>query len=324
MRYAAVMKSLKRNDIEGETELPLITVITLSYNSVYLPDAIDSVLSQTYPHIEYIIADDGSENFNTDELQNYIARHSRGNIKSFLSIHSEINRGTVKNYNDALRKANGKYIFPLAADDQYVDEKVLFEWTSAFEKTDVPVICAYCDNYDERMERFIGRWPRPDYANQLLKGDAQTIYRTMERIKIIPGATMARTKTSLDSLGYFDENYRLLEDYPFAMQVLRKGIPIGFWPKSAVKRRSGGVSDLKATHPQLLKDMELFYENEVYRYAENPDRIKRFVLKNQKENAARLTFESQWETAGIAKKIELCARFPKCAGRKIYHKLCKI
>ena len=37
---------------------PLITVLTLSYNSTYIYESIQSVLEQSYPHIEYIIVDD--------------------------------------------------------------------------------------------------------------------------------------------------------------------------------------------------------------------------------------------------------------------------
>ena len=38
---------------------PLISVITLSYNSEYLMESIRSVLRQTYENIQYVIVDDG-------------------------------------------------------------------------------------------------------------------------------------------------------------------------------------------------------------------------------------------------------------------------
>ena len=47
---------------------PLITVLTLSYNSTYIYESIQSVLEQSYPHIEYIIVDDGSGAFCQDEI----------------------------------------------------------------------------------------------------------------------------------------------------------------------------------------------------------------------------------------------------------------
>ena len=48
---------------------PLITVITASYNSKYLYESISSVLSQTYEKIEYIVADDGTEGFDKEDME---------------------------------------------------------------------------------------------------------------------------------------------------------------------------------------------------------------------------------------------------------------
>lgn len=54
---------------------PVVTVVTLSYKKFdYIFHAIDSVLSQTYPYIEYIIADDGSPNFPMDEIEEYVRK----------------------------------------------------------------------------------------------------------------------------------------------------------------------------------------------------------------------------------------------------------
>lgn len=52
---------------------PLVSVVTLTYkNFDYIYKTIDSVISQNYNNIEYIIADDGSENFPYEDINNYI------------------------------------------------------------------------------------------------------------------------------------------------------------------------------------------------------------------------------------------------------------
>lgn len=305
-------------------DLPLITVITLSYRSEHLYDAVNSVLSQNYPFIQYIISDDGTEGFDRNTLLHYIKTNNKGNIRDLLVLHNETNLGTVANYNKALREAKGKYIFPLAADDKYVNDSILYEWTLAFSQTDAPVMCAYCDNYDEAMTTFLGRWPRPDHAKLLAEGDAKKIYHTMERVKIIPGATLARTLESLQTLGYYDESYFLLEDYPFVMQILRKGVKIAFWPHSAVMRRAGGVSDAQKRHPKLDRDMELFYENEVYRYSTEPDGLRKAIEKSRQRNLAVRNFNDIWESSGFFGKLAISLRCPTCFARKVYHMLFKI
>lgn len=325
MRCVVLMKKANKanNDIALDN-LPLITVITLCYRSVYLYDAVKSVLSQNYPSIQYIISDDGTEGFDKDGLIKYIEQNNEGNIREVLVLHSETNTGTVANYNRALREAKGKYIFPLAADDKFANNSVLYDWTLAFTKTDAPVMCAYCDNYDEAMQTFLGRWPRPDHARLLAKGDTKKIYHVMERVKIIPGATLARTLESIKSLGYYDETYYLLEDYPFIMRILREGVKIGFWPRSAVMRRAGGVSDANKRHPKLERDMELFYENEVFRYSADPEGLRRVIEQKKLKNMTIQNFNEKWSSSAFFDKLLLGFRFPSCFARKIYHILFKI
>ena len=318
------MKSTKKISDKGLEELPLITVITLSYRSKHLYDAVRSVLSQNYPSIQYIISDDATEDFDKDCLLRFIEQKNKGNICQALVLHHKTNIGTVANYNRALHEAKGKYIFPLAADDLYVNENVLYRWTQAFAEANAPVMCAYCDNYDEAMQNFLGRWPRPDHARILAKGNTEAIYRVMERVKILPGATMARTSDSLQTLGYFDETYRLLEDYPFAMQTLRRGAPIAFWPYSAVIRRGGGVSDGKKPHPQLVKDMEVFYEREVYTFSTDPNRLREYLENRKRKNMTILNFQKKWASSGLCGRLALSLRFPSCFARRVYHRMFRI
>ena len=89
---------------------PLITVLTLSYNSTYIYESIQSVLEQSYPHIEYIIVDDGSGVFCQDEIRTYIKNRKGNNLEDYQVIVHPQNLGTVKASNTGLVHSHGEYI----------------------------------------------------------------------------------------------------------------------------------------------------------------------------------------------------------------------
>ena len=90
---------------------PLVSVITVTYNSAsYVRDAIEGVLSQSYPNLEYIIADDSS----TDSTWNIIGSYHDSRI---VSYRNEENLGEYANRNKAIELATGKYLIFIDGDD---------------------------------------------------------------------------------------------------------------------------------------------------------------------------------------------------------------
>lgn len=88
---------------------PLVTVVTPSYNQGHFIRAtIESVLSQDYPHIEYIIMDGGS----TDETAAVTAEYA-----GRLTFISEKDRGQSHAINKGFRMANGQIVSWLNSDD---------------------------------------------------------------------------------------------------------------------------------------------------------------------------------------------------------------
>ena len=77
-------------------EKPLISVVTLTYKKFdYIYKAIDSVLNQTYPYVEYIISDDGSPNFPQNEIEDYVSNRKGKNIIKFSIISSLLLGGAL-------------------------------------------------------------------------------------------------------------------------------------------------------------------------------------------------------------------------------------
>jgi glycosyltransferase involved in cell wall biosynthesis len=93
----------------------LISVVMPCYNAApFVEEAIESVLQQSYPHVELIVVDDGSTDGSTDILQRLAADHP-----DRISLIYQNRGGPFVARNQALAHANGNYIAFLDADDTW-------------------------------------------------------------------------------------------------------------------------------------------------------------------------------------------------------------
>jgi len=92
---------------------PQVSVCIPSYNYAhYLPDAIGSVLAQTFTDHELIIVD----NCSTDDTEEIVAGFVRSGVP--LRFHrNDLNLGQAGNFNRCIELARGQYIQFLCADD---------------------------------------------------------------------------------------------------------------------------------------------------------------------------------------------------------------
>lgn len=95
------------------TNKPKISVLMAVYNAeTYLPEAIDSILKQTFSDFEFIIIDDGSTDRTTEILQQYSNKDSR--IRCFQNAE---NHGLATSLNRGIEIARGNYIARMDGDD---------------------------------------------------------------------------------------------------------------------------------------------------------------------------------------------------------------
>lgn len=95
-----------------ECEMTLVTVAITGYNiSEYVDKALESVASQTYPHLEIIFVDDGSK----DDTFSKASRFLKCTQKRVLV--SQYNKAAGGARNTAINIATGKYITFLDGDD---------------------------------------------------------------------------------------------------------------------------------------------------------------------------------------------------------------
>lgn len=95
---------------------PLVSVIINNYNYGYfLNEAIDSVINQTYSHIEIVVVDDGS----TDNSREIIANYK----DKVISVLKE-NGGQASAFNAGFAASSGEIICMLDSDDVFLPNKI--------------------------------------------------------------------------------------------------------------------------------------------------------------------------------------------------------
>ena len=98
-----------------------VSIIIPCYNKeLYVSEAIESALAQTFKDIEIVVINDGSSDNSAEVIKKYEDKIH------FINLYE--NEGVIKARNLAIEKASGEYILPLDADDTieptYVEKAV--------------------------------------------------------------------------------------------------------------------------------------------------------------------------------------------------------
>lgn len=111
-----------------------INIVIPVYNvQAYLPQCLDSILLQSYPHWEAILVDDGSTDHSGEICDSYAKNDSR-----FVVIHKQ-NGGAASAKNAGLDHVSGSYVAFVDSDD-YVDTDWLKTTMAAIEEYDADVV----------------------------------------------------------------------------------------------------------------------------------------------------------------------------------------
>lgn len=111
-----------------------ISIIMPLYNAArYLPEALHSILQQTYENFELICIDDCSTDGTEVILEEFQKKDDRIGI-----LRNENRMGAAFSRNKGLKEAQGKYVMFLDGDDIF-DEEMLEKAYSAMEKNDVDI-----------------------------------------------------------------------------------------------------------------------------------------------------------------------------------------
>ena len=102
------------------------SIVTITYNADnVLGKTVDSVFSQTYPHVEHVIIDGASTDDTPQVAQDYMQRSYAASNGHEIRIVSEPDNGLYDAMNKGLRQVSGDYVLFLNAGDFFPDSEVL-------------------------------------------------------------------------------------------------------------------------------------------------------------------------------------------------------
>ncbi|MCO4783752.1 MAG: glycosyltransferase [Candidatus Cloacimonetes bacterium] len=215
---------------------PLITVITVSYNSEStMADNIQSVLNQSYSNIEHLIIDGGS----SDKTRDIVV--SNNPKARFLS---ERDNGIYDAMNKGIRLAKGDYIAILNSDDLYFDETIIKKVMDCFIEHSVDVVYGdmqFVDPVDSSKVQ--STWRAIPYYSKLFKNSEHPAHPSF----FVKKSCYAR-------FGDFKLDFGHTADFEFMMRLLAKEKCTSYvLPEPLVKMRLGGASD--GSFKVLLKNI---------------------------------------------------------------------
>ncbi len=250
----------------------LVSIIIISYKNLnYIFDTIDSILIQDYPNIELIISDDSTEKFDKNIYIDYIEKNNKGNIKNLIVHKNEKNLGTVKNVNKAIKMSKGNIIKLIAADDAFYNDTVITAFVKFIEINDSLVVVSKVVACDENLSVLNDSEYNKVFNNilnaTLINFDKQKCLIQLCIGSFIPAPGVCFTKEVFDKYGYFDENYRLIEDWPMWLRLVREGCKIYYLDEISVKYRTNVGISMTPNETYIKENVQCF-KKEVLPYIE--------------------------------------------------------
>ena len=182
--------------------LPLVSVITPSFNQGrFIRESIESVLSQDYPRLEYIVIDGGSTDETLDILRSYGDR---------LVWRSGPDAGQAEAVNSGFTLARGEILGWLNSDDTYLPGAVNAAVEHLVASPDVAAVYgeAY---YIDPNNTIIGVYPTEDF----------TMRRLTETCFICQPTSFIR-RSALEAAGMLDRSLRYCMDYELWIRLGRR------------------------------------------------------------------------------------------------------
>ena len=201
-----------------------ISVVMPVYNSeLYLTDAIESILNQSYTDFEFIIINDGSTDKSLEIIQHYCKKDGR------IRMFTQPNRGLVAALNRGIKLAKGEYIARMDSDDISLPQRFekQIEYMKNHPKCEVLGTQAeLMDSEGNILDRVVSKPVFPI-----------DIYLLLGHGSILAHPTILMKRSTAVSVGYYRESALQAEDFDM-------------WQRIATRSNMANLSSIQLSYRQ--------------------------------------------------------------------------
>lgn len=191
---------------------PLVSVVMAVRNDErFLPEAIESILSQTVKDFEFIIIDDGSSDGSWRVVRKYARKDKR------IISKRQKNQGLAKSLNNGIALARGTFIARMDSDDISLSDRFEEQLAYLAEHKEVGIVGCQAQEIDERGNPIPPATLLDLSAMPVSPGEAR---KSALKSNPVVHPTMMIRKDLVDALGGYDERFAAAQDYDFVLRAL--------------------------------------------------------------------------------------------------------
>lgn len=222
-----------------------ISIITSCFNrEATIGQAIESVLAQDYPDIEYIVVDGASKDKSLEVINGYKDRIAK--------IISEPDKGMYEGINKGIRAATGEVIGLLHSDDFLYSTHTISRIAQEFEQTKADFV--YGDGLfvdPINTQKPIRNWIGGSYSKWKVQHGWLPLH-----------PTCYIRKECFDKYGLYDENYKIAADSDLLVRLLYEAdLKVEYINEYIVRMRMGGMSTSRARWKKMWNEDIRMYRN---------------------------------------------------------------
>lgn len=229
-----------------------ISIITVTYNSAStVRYTFDSILSQTYHDIDYIVVDGGSQDGTVEIIKEYEKR-----FDGRMHWISEKDNGIYDAMNKGIRMAKGELVGILNSDDFFTSDDVLY---------------TVAENLTEDLDAVYGdiHFVQPDNLNKCVRYYSSRNFRPWAvRFGYMPAHPSFYIRRCIyERYGLYSLDYKIAADFDMTVRLFCKyKIRAKYIEKDFVTMRTGGISTSKISHRILItrEDARACRSNGIY------------------------------------------------------------